>query len=114
MEEYTKMFATVSGQTCEGEDFTETLTFTLIPPGKGLPHYGTGYYMKVDMSISGHQLLDVRYERTTDIEILADRFIKKWYGKNAHDVCKQFPAEPKLVPMPGAERLEELKTQYGK
>lgn len=114
MEEYTKMYATVSGKTCEGEDFTEDLTFTLLPPAKGESHYGTGYHMRVDMSISRHQLLDVRYERTTDIEILADRFIKNWYGKNAQDVRKWFPAEPKLVPMPGAEKLADLKAKYSK
>ena len=32
-------------------------------------------------------------ERTTDIEILADRWIKSFYGKNAKEVIKEFPAE---------------------
>lgn len=93
MAKYEKMFATVSGTTCEGEAFTEELVFTMLPPVKGSSYYGTGYYMSVDMSMSGHQLVDVRYERTTDVEILADRFIHNWYGPNAHDIAKQFPEE---------------------
>lgn len=35
-------------------------------------------------------MIDVRYERTTDIEILADRWIKSYYGENAQDIIKQF------------------------
>lgn len=35
-------------------------------------------------------LIDVRYERTTDIEILADRWIEGYYGENAKDIIKQF------------------------
>ena len=93
MKKYEKMFATVSGKTCMGKDFTEDLTFKMIPPEKGEAHYGTGYYMTVDMSMSGRQLIDVRYERTTDVEILADRFIKNWYGDNAREIVKQFPRE---------------------
>ena len=38
------------------------------------------------------ELCDVRYERTTDVEILADRYIKNYYGKNAEEVEKQFPS----------------------
>lgn len=89
----TKMFATVKGKTCEGEEFTENLEFTLLPPEKGSSYYGTGCYMRVDMSISGHKLCDVRYAKTTDIEILADRYIKDWYGQNAKEIWKQFPSE---------------------
>lgn len=90
---YDKMYATVSGKTCEGEDFTEELKFTMLPPDKGTAYYGTGYYMSVDMSLSGHQLIDVRYERTTDVEILADRVIRNWYGDNAREIAKRFPKE---------------------
>lgn len=83
------MKATVTGVNCAGNDFTEDLVFTMIPPKKGECHYGTGYYMTV--KTSGQTLLfDVRYERTTDIEILADRWIKNWYGANAREVVKQF------------------------
>lgn len=85
---YNTMNATVKGITCEGEPFTEHLEFTLVPPSDS-NHYGTGYYMTVKTP-AGTQLIDVRYERTTDIEILADRWIKNWYGQNAREVCKQF------------------------
>ena len=88
---YDTMYATVTGTTCEGEPFTEELKFNLLPPEDGKSHYGTGYYMRVVMSISDAHLEDVRYAKTTDIEILADRFIKGWYGDNAQDVVKQFP-----------------------
>lgn len=90
---YDTIFAKVTGKTCDGEDFTEELKFHLIPPTTK-SYYGTGYYMRVEMLLSGaHQLEDVRYAKTTDIEILADRFIRGWYGDNAKDVVKWFPAE---------------------
>ena len=107
---FKKMYATVKGTTCDNEPFEEDLVFTMIPPEDN-NHYGTGYYMLVKMSISGAKLCDVRYDRTTDVEILADRFIKNWYGPNAHEITKQFP-QPELVPMPGAEKLADLKKQY--
>ena len=88
-----QMFATVSGKTCGGEDFTEELEFKMIPPEEGSSHYGTGYYMTVEMSLSGHQILDVRYERTTDIVLLAELFIRSWYGDNAKAVTMRFPEE---------------------
>ena len=93
MMHYDKLNAVVSGKTCEGKGFTEELTFKMLPPKEGEAHYGTGYYMTVDMSLSGRQLLDVRYERTTDVEILADRFIRNWYGDNAREITKTFPGE---------------------
>lgn len=86
--DYNTMNATVKGTTCEGEPFTESLTFTLVPPTDS-KHYGTGYYMTVKTSTQT-LLIDVRYERTTDIEILADRWIKSYYGENAQDIIKQF------------------------
>ena len=86
--DYNTMNATVNGTTCEGEPFTESLTFTLVPPTDN-KHYGTGYYMTVKTSTQT-LLIDVRYERTTDIEILADRWIKGYYGENAQDIIKQF------------------------
>ena len=88
---YTTMKATVSGTTCEGKAFSEDLVFTMIPPSDS-NHYGTGYYMTVKFPGSTI-VIDVRYERTTDIEILADRWMKNWYGKNAHEVIKEFPAD---------------------
>lgn len=93
--EYTKMNATVKGTTEDGEDFTELVRFTLLPPDKGTSYYGTGCYMRAVTPYHPH-LVDVRYERTTDIEILADRWIKSFYGNNAKEVIKEFPAECRL------------------
>lgn len=85
---YNKMKAIVSGTNCEGEEFTVTCEFEMIPPTDS-NHYGTGYYMMVKMPGDKHYV-DVRYERTTDIEVLADRWIKNWFGKNAKEVFKVF------------------------
>lgn len=110
--EYNKMTATIIGTTEDGTDFTEKVEFTLLPPADGESYYGTGYYMRAKTPHHPH-LIDVRYEGTTDIEILADRWINSWYGKNAKEVIKQFPSpEPELVPMHGAEKLSDLKKQY--
>ena len=87
---YDTMNATVSGVTCEGKDFSEELTFKLLPPDAGTSLYGTGCYMRVITPYDKY-LVDVRYERTTDIEILAERWIAGWYGENARDIVKQFP-----------------------
>lgn len=86
---YSEMEATVKGTTCEREPFTDIIDFELIPP-KVKNYYGTGYYMIVRIKGGEKQLIDVRYEKTTDIEILADRWIKSYYGKNAKEVTKQF------------------------
>lgn len=85
---YNTMKATVKGTTCEGVPFSEELLFTLVPPANG-NHYGTGYYMTVKTAAHTY-LVDVRYERAVDVEILADRWIENHYGKNARDVIKQF------------------------
>ena len=82
------MKAIVSGTNCSGKAFTVTCDFTMIPPADS-NHYGTGYYMMVLMPGDKHYV-DVRYERTTDIEVLADRWIKNWFGKNAEKVVKVF------------------------
>lgn len=86
---YLKMQAVVIGTTCDGEPFKETNLFKLIPPTER-SYYGTGYYMVVERSLSDTAYCDVRYEGTTDIEILADRFISSWYGSNAKEVFKTF------------------------
>ena len=80
-----KLYATVKGTTCDNEPFAEDLEFTMLPPSDS-NHYGTGYYMRVKMSLSGPQLEDVRYAGTTDIKELANRFIRGWYGSNAHEI----------------------------
>ena len=85
---YDTMKATVTGTDCEGKDFVCDILFTMIPP-KDADHYGTGYYMTVKTPWYTH-LIDVRYERTTDIEILADRWIENYFGKNAREVVKEF------------------------
>lgn len=94
---YMKMKATVKGTTCDGEAFTDNVKFTLIPPNEEEMYYGTGCYMRVetesniDTYVSRNvQFYDVRYERTTDVEIIADRIIESWYGKNAEEITKQF------------------------
>lgn len=86
---YNVMKATVKGTDCEGEPFTESLTFTLIPPTNN-KYYGTGYYMQIKMPTQ-KMLIDVRYEKTKDVEILADRWIKHWYGRSAQEIQKVFP-----------------------
>lgn len=108
-----KIKATIKGITCSGEQFEETVKFELLPPEERKPHYGTGYYMSVKLP-HDRKLVDVRYERTTDIEILADRWIQSYYGENAKEVIKVFPLEENLVPMPGIEGLVKLKQEYNR
>lgn len=78
----------VSGIDCEGKRFSEALLFTMVPPEEGVPHYGTGYYMTVKTPFQTH-LIDVRYERTTDVKELALRWIRNNYGVNAHDIKEE-------------------------
>lgn len=86
---YKTMSASISGTTCEGEQFTEAVKFELIPPNENEMYYGTGYYMRVKTPYEA-KLVDVRYEKCIDVEILADRWIESWYGENAKDVVKSF------------------------
>lgn len=88
MNKYSKMKATVSGVTCDGENFAEEILFEMILP-KNNNCYGTGYYMSVRMK-EQRLYIDVRYEKTTDVEILADRWIKSYFGNNAKEVTKEF------------------------
>lgn len=87
-----KMLATIKGHNCRGDEFQTELEFNLIPPNDNESYYGTGYYMIIkhlnDIPLTDYA--DVRYEKTTNIEILADRWIKNYYGKNAEEVIKQF------------------------
>lgn len=86
----TTMKAIVKGTSCNGEAFVANLEFTMIPPKDGEDYYGTGYYMMVeettDIFPKRKDYCDVRYERTTDIKVLADMYIKNYYGKNAEEV----------------------------
>ena len=88
MNKYSKMKATVSGVTCDGENFVNEILFEMIPP-ENSNCYGTGYYMSVKMQ-KQRSYIDVRYEKTTDVEILADRWIKSYFGNNAKEVTKEF------------------------
>ncbi len=89
--------ATIVGTTCDGKPFVQEVEFELIPPKPDGFHYGTGCYMTADRGHGDKDLIDVRYERTTDLRKLAEQYIKGYYGKNAHEV--RF-----MVPMPGADR----------
>lgn len=82
--------AIVSGLNCSEKPFTDTCRFELLPP-KDSNHYGTGYYMSVRIPGSVDDYVDVRYEGTTDISELADRWIRNYFGKNVHKVVKEFP-----------------------
>ena len=97
---YTRMNAIVKGTTCDGRPFVDEVKFTLIPPKENELHYGTGCYLKVEVNSNietfvskNTQLYDVRYERTTDIEILADRVMESYYGRNAEEISKEFVEE---------------------
>ena len=87
--DFNRLNATVKGTDDEGKAFETELKFTLIPPKEGTAYYGTGYYMLVEMPES-KEYVDVRYKKTTDIEILADRFIESYFGENAKEVEKEF------------------------
>ena len=82
--------ATIKGTTCDGEAFVANVLFAMIPPKADEAHYGTGYYMSVeetsDLFPKRKDYVDVRYERTTDIEVLANRYIDNYYGENAKEV----------------------------
>lgn len=86
---YNTMNAYVTGTNDNGDKFTTPLKFIMCPPKAGR-HYGTGYYMIVEMP-GDRILVDVRYERTTDVEILADKWIYSYFGTNAQEVSKVFP-----------------------
>lgn len=93
-----KLSASICGTNCEGVEFVEALAFRLIPPSDD-NHYGTGYYMSVefvsltDDTPSHSENVDVRYEKTTDIQILAERWIEGYYGDNAKSVSMNISYE---------------------
>lgn len=98
-----KATAVVSGVNCEGQNFTETVEFTLAPPKKDEPHYGNGYYMGVKIkgqpSFCGRPTfcVDLRYEAwfDGDIEEPASRWLRNWYGNNMMDCQMNFEYGPK-------------------
>lgn len=94
---YDTIHARVTGTNCDNEPFEEIVDFHLIRPKDG-NHYGTGCYLSVRQNTKAYprpvvSTCDVRYARTTDVEILADRWIADYYGPNAHEVSKWFDAE---------------------
>lgn len=86
-----KLSATICGTNPEGVEFVEALAFGLIPPSDD-NYYGTGYYMSVerislkDNISSQSENVDVRYEKMTDVQTLAERWIESHYGDNAKSV----------------------------
>lgn len=74
----------VSGKDCQKQDFTTQVTFRLVPP-TGKDYYGNGYYMTVDMP-GNNFYVDCRYSGTTDINKLADTWMKNYFGPNAQEV----------------------------
>lgn len=86
---YDKMKATVKGRTEEGENFVTPIEFKILRPDEKKEYYGNGCYMRVKLPHES-KLIDIRYLGVTDIEILADRWIKSWFGDNAEEVEKQF------------------------
>ena len=78
----------VMGKDNDGKMFSEMLDFHLMPPKKGEDYYGNGYMMSI--KTKRHvDYMDVRYQRTTDIEVLAERWVEAVYGENA-DVLVKF------------------------
>lgn len=60
---------------------------TAIPPKEGTEYYGTGYYLTAvpfkkdgtpDEEAAVHW--DMRYEETTDIQVMADYWVRDYYG----------------------------------
>lgn len=99
---YYTMQAIVSGFTCAHEAFSVTCDFEMVPLVDS-NCYGTGYYMIV--KIPGSKFyVDVRYERTVDIEVLADRWIKNYFGENAREVVMYFGRNVREVIMEGGEK----------
>lgn len=77
----------VNGKDNDGKMFSEILDFHLIPPRKGKNYYGNGYMMSIKTKRRVKHI-DVRYQQTTDIEVLAERWINTVYGENAEILVK--------------------------
>ena len=66
----------------EPKRFEHEAEFTLYPPVDGEYYYGTGCYMGVDFANGNHEYIDVRYAGTKEMKVLAERFIKDYFGEN--------------------------------
>ena len=58
---------------------------TLHPP-KADTYYGNGYYMLVEMDGGREYNVDIRYEHTTDIVLLATKWAKGFWGEKASEI----------------------------
>lgn len=80
-----KLVGIVDG-VCEGKAFTEEMNFELTKSGAF--KYGNGLMMIVNRPKWGtSEAVDVRYEKTTDLKILAEKWIKSFFGKNLKHYC---------------------------
>lgn len=78
-----KATATISGvNKRNGLQFNVSVQFTMIPPKECEAHYGTGYYMLVEFPDGNYNYVDVRYDKSTDVKVHAERFIKNYWGDN--------------------------------
>ena len=88
--EYNTLKAAVRGISRDGKSFVAMVRFTVVPPKAGEAYCGNGYYMIVeeisDLFQKREEVVDARYAQTTDIEVLAERYIESHYGKNAKEV----------------------------
>ena len=75
------------GKDNDGKMFSETLDFHLIQLKKDGDYYDNGYMMSIK-SKRRMDYMDVRYQRTTDIEVLAERWINAVYGEYAEVLVK--------------------------
>lgn len=85
---YDEVSAVVRGTTEEGKDFTTQVYFKLLRPTDN-DHYGNGCYLRVKLP-SDTKLVDVRYGGCTEVDILADRWIKDYFGTNAKEIEMHF------------------------
>lgn len=92
-----KATAIVKGVNCAGEQFTEAVEFTLVPPEEGTAHYGNGYYMDVKVTGQPSYCVDLRYETwfNGDIEEPASRWLHNYYGENMRECQINFEYGPK-------------------
>lgn len=86
-----EMNVIVRGVSWKKNDFETALKFILIPPTEGSQYYGTGCYMLVENASTGIEVdyVDVRYTRTHDIRVLAERWVKWYYGKNLREIIME-------------------------
>jgi len=71
---------------CNGKIFTEGINFELVKSEAF--KYGNGLMMIVNRPKWGtSEGVDVRYEKTTNLKILAEKWIKSFFGKNLKHYC---------------------------